>query len=434
MLINQYQMEYAGLEILYQGPGNSQRSLPQMLINDILGKLAVFCVAICKVGESGGTSGFSESAIVVAYSKMQRSYRTTIYWVTSNCGGPVVCDSILMSPEGLMSLRHFQQLIQAGSFSRTDREWFPRWIKRYAEFVGNDGRSVLPLTRDLAIAFSRMLLSSQTPAWQRQQAMKTLAVYRDLILQTEEPLLTDVIRTLGQLAQQERGFGAEGTPDNRDVRKLVGQIDSSESLVIQQMRRELRMQGKSLETERAYVGWVERFLRYCGVPQQDQRSATADAVPEIDESTLSEAARDALRVQRVSRMMQGVGEPEMRSFLTALAVEGNVANENREFGWQWLFPAAKLSKDPRSGKMRRHHVGEDLFAKFFRVAMERSGITKNAVPHSLRHSFATHLLESGADIRTVQELLGHKDVQTTMIYTHVMNKPGLAVKSPVDLI
>jgi len=78
-------------------------------------------------------------------------------------------------------------------------------------------------------------------------------VYRDLILETEEPLLSDVIRKLGQLAEQERSLGAEGAPDTRDIRKLVGQIDSSESLVIQQMRRELRMQGKALETERAYV-------------------------------------------------------------------------------------------------------------------------------------------------------------------------------------
>ena len=313
--------------------------------------------------------------------------------------------------------------------------------------------------------------------------------------------------------------------------------------------------------------------------QQEKKSETSGAVAVVDESALSDAARDALQLQRVNRMMLSAGEAEMRSFLTSLAVEGNVApntqgqaksallflfqhvlsrevgfldivsadkperlpvvlsrqeiarllpefqsirrlmflvmygaglrhaecrrlrvkdvcfdeghvvvrsgkgekdritvlpdccrqdlmeqvervrrlhqrdlkdglgvvylpyalerkypNENRDFGWQWIFPAAKLSKDPRSGTMRRHHVGEDLFAKAFRVAMERSGITKNAVPHSLRHSFATHLLESGADIRTVQDLLGHKDVQTTMIYTHVMNKPGIAVKSPADTI
>ncbi len=107
---------------------------------------------------------------------------------------------------------------------------------------------------------------------------------------------------------------------------------------------------------------------------------------------------------------------------------------DREWPWQYVFPAAARSRDPRSGVLRRHHLGESAVQRAVKRAVCEAGFVKRASCHSLRHSFATHLLESGYDIRTVQQLLGHRNVATTMVYTHVLNRGGLAVQSPLDQV
>jgi integron integrase len=114
------------------------------------------------------------------------------------------------------------------------------------------------------------------------------------------------------------------------------------------------------------------------------------------------------------------------------ALERKYPNAAKEWIWQYVFPVGKLSTDPRSGAVRRHHVQEQSIQRAVKQAVRDAGLTKAATPHTFRHSFATHLLEGGYDIRTVQELLGHADVSTTMIYTHVLNQGGRGVKSPLD--
>jgi integron integrase len=114
------------------------------------------------------------------------------------------------------------------------------------------------------------------------------------------------------------------------------------------------------------------------------------------------------------------------------ALERKHPNAAREWIWQYVFPAKSLSKDPRSGETRRHHIHENALQKAVKRAVKLAGIPKQVSCHTFRHSFATHLLENGYDIRTVQELLGHKDVNTTMVYIHVLNKGAKAVRSPLD--
>jgi integron integrase len=114
------------------------------------------------------------------------------------------------------------------------------------------------------------------------------------------------------------------------------------------------------------------------------------------------------------------------------ALHRKYPNASREWRWQWIFPQENRWKNPNTGEEGRHHVDESILQKAFKRAVQKAGLIKRATCHTLRHSFATHLLEAGYDIRTIQELLGHKDVRTTMIYTHVLNRGGKGVKSPID--
>ena len=252
---------------------------------------------------------------------------------------------------------------------------------------------------------------------QTQALAAILFLYRD-VLGEEVPWLTELVRA-------PRREHAPVVLTREEVRRLLGAMSGTAQLVARllygtgmRLLEGLRSRVKDLDFETGEV--VVRS----GKGNKD-RTAPLPRMLSVGLQRHLERAR-ALHDRDVSEGFGRVWMPD--------ALEVKYPNANGSWSWQWVFPAGKRSIDPRSGIERRHHLGEQVIQRAVHDAARRAGIAKTATPHTLRHSFATHLLESGHDIRTVQELLGHADVKTTMIYTHVLGLGASGVRSPLDAL
>jgi hypothetical protein len=195
--------------------------------------------------------------------------------------------------------------------------------------------------------------------------------------------------------------------------------------LLDQVRERIRTKHYSLRTEKTYLQWIRRFILF-----HNKRHPREVGGPE-PASVVEPLKRYLEKIRTIHNddLQAGFGEVYL-----PYALARKYPNAGREWGWQYVFPSSHRSIDPYSGKERRHHLDEKVLQRALKTAVREAGLVKPASCHTLRHSFATHLLQSGYDIRTVQELLGHKDVSTTMIYTPILNRGGQGVMSPLDRI
>jgi integron integrase len=312
-------------------------------------------------------------------------------------------------------LDQFRFLLRRKHYSLRTEEAYETWVRRFILFHGKRHPKGLGAA-EVEAFLTHLAVDRQVSASTQNQAKAALLfLYRDL-LEVDLPWLEGVTQ-----AKEKRRLPVVLSPG--EVRALLDQMSGQMGLVASllygtglRLMEGLRLRVKDLDFDA-----MEVVVRG-GKGDKDRVSMLPDR--------LVPALRDHLKrvkALHAQDLAEGFGEVFLPD---ALAVKFRGAA--KQWGWQWLFPSAERSLDPRTGRERRHHLHAESVQKAVRKAARLAELTKPVTPHVLRHSFATHLLSGGHDIRTVQELLGHKDVATTMIYTHVLNRGGRGVASPLD--
>ena len=319
------------------------------------------------------------------------------------------------APSSGKLLERLRAEVRARHYSPRTEKAYAQWIRRFVRFHGLRHPRELGEAEVEAFLSDLALRRGGSASTQNQALAAVLFLYRR-VLRTPLPWVQNVVRA-------KRPVRLPIVLTREEVRQLLGALEGTPRLVAMllyggglRLIEAIRLRVQDLDAARGEV------MVRAGKGDKDRRTILAQAA--------IGPLRDHLRVVHAGHR-RDLDDPHGVRVALPGAVARKYPGAEREWVWRWVFPAARLHED-RAGQLWRHHIHPTRIQRAVREAVQRAGLEKRASCHTLRHSFATHLLEDGYDIRTVQELLGHRDVTTTMIYTHVLNRGGRGVKSPVD--
>lgn len=305
--------------------------------------------------------------------------------------------------------------IRLKHYSIRTEDTYLDWIRRFILFHGKRHPGQMG-AQEVEAFLTHLAVQGKVSASTQNQAKSALLFLYKEVLGEELPWLSNI-----ETAKSPQRLPVVLTRE--EVAAVIGRVEGTTGLIIRllygtgmRIMECVRLRVKDLDFARKEI-----LIR--------EGKGFKDRVTMLPQSLVPDIQRHIARVKLLHEadLRKGYGEVYL-----PYALARKYPKAGREWAWQYVFPSSKISSDPRSDAIRRHHGDPKTIQRSMRAAVREAGIAKPATPHTLRHSFATHLLESGYDIRTVQELLGHSDVSTTMIYTHVLNRGGRGVLSPLD--
>jgi len=314
-------------------------------------------------------------------------------------------------------LDEVREVMRLKHYSIHTERTYCEWIRRYVKYHQMEGREDLQGGEKKIEQFLTHLAvkSNVSPATQNQAMNSLVFLYKRVL---KEPLQDEI-----NAVRAPRKVNIPVVLTREEVRQLIDIMENTPQLIVKllygsglRIMEAVRLRVKDIDYQ------MKQVTVRSGKGAKDRVTTFPSSIIPLLENHLAK-----VEILHQQDLRQGYGEVYL-----PYALARKYPNAGQEWGWQYLFPSRQLSTDPSSGKVRRHHVDPSVVNKAIKVAVKKLGLKKPISAHTFRHSFATHLLERGTDIRTIQALLGHKDVSTTMVYTHVLQQGGHGVLSPLD--